>query len=283
METHHDSQPDASAHHGVPTASLTTAALRFAASTIRAAGYPATAQLITEWPELLGTKLGKIILRLGNQQKITTEDENIFEAALKDAPAETAQVVGIMMTASLVPTLGAKAETTKILDCYATVLNIVWSAMQQRSFALRGFIHRSDCISYWHYGYSDELGFRRHLDLITPSSAISVYLVPQFPSEDILEQLNLDISGSDAKRLTREFYEQPDVEIVKEIYVQRVVTSIQTPVLPLSKTYKIPPGAADLIGLVESLRKAVATQNVFWSVTKATMASIQNVLNPALS
>jgi hypothetical protein len=99
------------ADHIASTSSILAALQKITASALKEAGYPDAALLISDWPELVGSKIGRAILHIRNKtqsgEEITHEDEALVEDALKEEHAKSAQLLGLLMSSAVGETLNA--------------------------------------------------------------------------------------------------------------------------------------------------------------------------------
>ncbi len=239
-------------------------------------GYPKVAEVITDWPELAGSQLGKAILKLRHKtesgETVTSADDASLEQALRAEPEGAAQLLGLTLANALGGASGVRSGKNDILGSYKSVLGLITSAMasENTSFALRGFLHDSNCVSYWRLKWdsvpswrSDESGY------ITPSG-FELYLIAIEPTDETLQNFNEVIIRSDDHVLGREAedtYKNPGISQVRSVRSHRVEISrlpmpeeekpnpifSAGPRTPRSFEYDIPFGAPYLLPLFESL------------------------------
>jgi hypothetical protein len=129
---------------------------RIVARALRDSGYKKGEVIVTQWPEIVGGKIGQLIRKIQGKQakgeEITPEEAQELTEALEQNPREAATLLGLL-TADLVrDTVDAKSERKAVLDAFKTILGIVCTYMRTAttSLALSGFLHDQNCISYWH-------------------------------------------------------------------------------------------------------------------------------------
>jgi hypothetical protein len=293
---HQDGHTDGGEHHLAPPSSITSSLIRLAASTAKAAGYKRTAELITEWPELAGSKLGVLIMRLRNKTDeggtITAADQSEVETALAEQPQAAAQLLGIVVDAASSATLSAEAEMNQILGFYSTVLDTITASMHSAntSFALGGFLHDRDCISYWHRtGPHPKLVLGR--GYLYPLS-LDVYFLSERPTFTNLKLLNEEIRRNPNRQLPRQAYDlkqNRSVSKLQRIEELQVIVEQLPPIqgpppspffknespLPEDVSYDIPFGAPQMARLFESLLEAQHHQGAALAALNATVSHIE--------
>ena len=264
-------------HHHAPSASLTSAVIRMAAATAKAAGYVKVGTLITDWPEITGTKLGELIRKLRNAEQsgktVTAAEQAEIEKALEANPQAAAQLLGLVVSSSSQKVLDAAEERRQILASYKLVLDLITSAMTQRqtSYALKGFLHNPECISYWKrsVGSAEFVG-----DDSLYCNGFEVYFINVDPSLEKLQALNEFIRRSESRHLPNDYedyrHNQGIVRLmrVRELEVEveelqpddpgKAAFGIQ---LPRQVRYEIPLNGPDQEGLLESLLEAQRVQS----------------------
>jgi hypothetical protein len=310
MTDHSDSSHE-HPHPSVPVSSISASVLRLGAAIFRGAGYTKTADAITGWPELLGGRIGAALKKLRNAessgQPIPADVEKELETAMKENPAQAAQVLGAVMAAVVGQPLSAEAESRQILDSYSFVLDTITDAMavSQTSFALRGFVNRSDCISYWHRNGAKPK-FLKNDQYLHPGN-FDVFLLEVEPAPASLETLNIAIRRDRQRHLPPELYdyrkngafmklkEIRELEIVVDmLHPEREELKLKPDPLglnfeydfPKEFTFEIPFGAPDLAGLFESFFEAKRVQDLprtEGEKTKSSLNAIMSKIHPQAS
>lgn len=305
--TDHSDHADSShepGHPSAPASSISASVLRLGAAIFRGAGYTKTADAITGWPELLGGKIGGALKKLrtaeSSGQPITADAEKELETAMKENPAEAAQVIGAVMAAVVGQPLSAEAESKQILDSYSFVLDTVTDTMatSQTSFALRGFVNRADCISYWHRNL-EKPKFLKSAKSLQPGN-FDIFLLEVEPTPENLKTLNIAIRRDRLRHLPSELYdyrkngafmklkEIRELEIVVDmLHPEREELKLKPDPLgtnfkydfPTEFTFEIPFGAPDLPGLFESFFEAKRVQDLPRTELDKTKNSVQEILS----
>jgi flagellar hook-basal body complex protein FliE len=305
MTDHSDSSHEPG-HPSAPASSISASVLRLGAAIFRGAGYTKTADAITGWPELLGGKIGEALKKLRNAessgQPITMDAEKELENAMKENPAEAAQVLGAVMASVVGQPLSAEAESKQILDSYSFVLDTVADAMaaSQTSFALRGFVNRADCISYWHRNL-EKPKFLKSAKYLQPGN-FDIFLLELEPTPKDLETLNILIRRDRQRHLPAELYdyrnngafmklkEIRELEIaVDMLHPQREELKLKPDPLhmnfkydfPTEFTFEIPFGAPDLAGVFESFFEAKRIQDLPRTELEKTKSSVKEIMSKA--
>lgn len=296
MDDHSETQ-----HHehnrfpSVPT-SMTSAATRAVIRVLERRGYDTTA--IRKWPEFLTDKVMDAIERIASKQKqgeaITQADKQNLEQALNKDPAAAAVLMTTALT-ELISNAAPQSESEEILDSYAFILNAACEYMSKAgtSLALRGFIHDTNCISYWEKAADGKPEFQLSGNQLIPKN-LEVYLIERAPEEQQLTDLNTRIRVDPKRKLPkREVNYQDDETVKKLIAVQDVRVVVHG--LPSDKrlnpfglhaspedlTILIPPGAPALIGMFGSLFDAEEVQGVYVTGSRKTRQVIEAALNAA--
>lgn len=173
-------------------------------------------------------------------------------------------------------------------------------AASQTSFALRGFVNRSDCISYWHRG-PEKPKFLRNAKYLQPGN-FEIFLLEVQPTPENLETFNIAIRRDKQRHLQPEFYdyrkngafmklkEIRELEIVVNmLHPQREELKLKPDPLgvnfgydfPKEFTFEIPFGAPDLAGLFESFFEAKRIQDLPLSELEKTKSSIKEIMSKA--
>jgi len=198
-------------HSLVSPTTVSAIVTRVVVSALDASGRKKAAQVIKNWPELLGAKIGgpfkKIEEKKSKGEEVTPEDARAFEKALNDNPKEAAALLGLLIASVTEETLDAEAERKVILESYAMVLNTLCALMAKArtSLALRGFIHEKDCISYWHLTGKNP-HFAPFLGFLDPNN-LSVFLLSESPTPQRLQELNEEIRRDQNRQLRPSSYD----------------------------------------------------------------------------
>jgi hypothetical protein len=285
--------------HHAPTANLTASVVRMAAATAKTLGYERTAKLITNWPELAGTKIGQLILKMRHQQDagqaVTPEQETAIETTMREEPAAAAQILAIVVGGASGQILSADAEREQILSSYRFVLDTITDAMARAktSFALKGFLHDPECISYWHLdGLAPK--FSRTGNYLYTSS-FEVYFLQVSPTAENLQVLNEEIRRNPKRRLSADLFDfrrNGGISLLKKVEelavtLERQATTGGTP-NPFHQgtglsteeiSFDIPFGAPSMVTMFESLFEAQRIQSSPITSLEATGQQVKTILD----
>jgi hypothetical protein len=200
---------------------ISTLAQRFAIQTLKSSGHRDIAEWLTKWPEILGIKTGKAIKNIldkrAHGQQVSVQDERALQSALDENPKEAATLLGLLTADLLEGAIDAATKRRTILKTYGSVLGIVstFMASNTTSIVLKGFIHREDCISYWHFERSN-LEFSASGDDYLYPNGLQVYFIDALPDDALLKKLNWNIRDDPERHLPAEFYDfEHDSKIAK--------------------------------------------------------------------
>jgi hypothetical protein len=207
----------------ISVGSATGMAARLVASIAKEFGYPQLEQILPKLPEVLGKKIADGIKKLrANRPEgapvLPEEKQAVVEAAILDTPEEAKQALGLMLGAAMDGAVDAQLERDGLLSSYAAVLNLVANiAIElQTSLALRGFVHRDDCVSYWHFKHSfSKAPWQRSGDYIR--SSMDVYLLERDPSDDELNELNDMIRRSPSRQLSEDLFDHQKSNCISKV------------------------------------------------------------------
>jgi len=196
----HSHCSDSHGHLSVPSG-LTSLVARAIIAAIKSAGNPELAEKIATAPELIGTKLGKTVAALlhkkANDQILTQDDIHKVDIAVKDDP----DTANLLIYSDFIRLYGKDPiKTAQRVSFYRELLMRVCDQMAKHStsYALRGFVHESDCISYWHLDGVQPAFIGS--DFIAPVD-MKVFLLQKEPTTALLKMLNESIRESPHKQL----------------------------------------------------------------------------------
>jgi len=260
-----DEQPRPSESHSIISADTIIGLVqRFAMKALESSGHEQIAHWIKEWPEILGDKAGLAIKELLEKrqrgQPITKEDTHKVAETLAQNPRAAATLLGLLTADLLEGAADAESRRKTILQTYSSVLEIVCAYMARNttSVALKGFIHREDCISYWHFE-RDNLEFSLISDVSLYPNGLEVYFRDESPDDERIASLNKDISDDPDRHLPAELYDfKHDGKITKleQIYQNKVTLNRRDPAEQIPK-----PKKEDPFGLEASLRQSRIPEN----------------------
>jgi hypothetical protein len=243
--------------------------LDFTVGVIRGMGGPDLKDWVSNLPGKLGQEIGAIVKRnLDPDGRLTARGAEQVREVLDQAPEQLGNVVASLLRS--VP----EGTSDSLIGPYLDVLNFVVAALRRlgRLLVLRGFLHRPDCISYWHFGQrdSDQISdFRKHpnLDLIMSPLSPRVYVLDEAPTDERVKELNLCIRTNPSHTLEYPTYSGGfEVETVAEFEIHG----------PLGRKEAIPIGAPGIPAMVASLEVAVAAQRAPFEQVRATIDSIRD-------
>lgn len=292
-------EDDSNREHGSnPIPSSATAILtRVTISALKSAGYDKAADMIANGPEKLGNLLGKVIQKIAGKrergEEITTEDEQALAAAIAQEPIAATAIVGAAIVTAFDGAVSASSENQKILEGYKFVLDLICEGMRTRqtSIALAGFLQGSDCVSYWHFGETNAhfVIENEHIQ----SVGVEVYLIFREPTEEYLTEINEQIRYNSQRRMPDKYFAYRNDDLVAHVnYIRDVEVAVDRldpdrakkaneffPAhnFPEKFGYRIPPGAAPLVSMFESLSKALAVQDRYRSALEETVQSVQSL------
>ncbi|MEY2519113.1 MAG: hypothetical protein QOF24_872 [Verrucomicrobiota bacterium] len=281
--SHHDDSPI--------SGGVVAIAQRILAKTLQTSGnrkLERIGDLIREWPERVGGVAGQILGKiLGSAEKgeaIAVEDKEALNKALENQPEAAAMILGFLTADLLTGASDAESERNALLEYYQSSLNLICTAMANRttSFALRGFLHQKNCISYWHFERPN-LTFSRGKDYLFPNG-LDVYFIEENPTDEELLRLNLLIRDDPERHLDRTFYNIEKNDNISElayIYETTIATKKLDPdrnntrdpqpnslgflatdhSKPIQFTSPIPPEPELVVALIESLQIAIEAQD----------------------
>jgi hypothetical protein len=271
---------------------------RFTVSALKSSGNERIAQWIEQWPEILGGKAGVAIKRLlekrAKGQVITQNDTKEVTQELADDPRAAATLLGLLTVDLLEGAMDAQSRRKAILQTYGAVLEVICTYMagHTTSVVLKGFIHREDCISYWHFERSNLEFSWSGSDHLFPNG-LKVYFRDEEPDDERVFNLNLEIADDPDHHLPQEFYDfehDPKVAQLDEIYDTKITFHQLDPAagprkkdplgLTLSDTLeysqKIPGDLAGLKGLIDSLVHAHEALEQRLNLAKQATQDIKN-------
>ena len=227
---------------------------------------------------------------------LTRDQHRELEQVITDNPADTAQFFGALFLDSIPTGLDAEGVRSSILETYSQVLNTIGmiAINLKTSLALRGFIHRDDCISYWHFNpercKSEPWTFTKDGSALEASGALQVYLVEESTSDEALWEKNEEIRRSETRRLEKladhmNFATIAKVREVRELSVHFDRISESTPRSPFlsgrrpeKKKVRIPNGAPALATMLASLVPALEAQSLHEQAFAHNMSDIDLIL-----
>jgi hypothetical protein len=121
MDEHASHTPEG--HSLISPTNVTAILMRIAGSALQASGHDKASELLKNWPEIIGSKIGKPFNKIQEKrlkgQEITQEDKKALEKALNENPKEAATLLGLLIAEATQGTLDADAERKLILESYA--------------------------------------------------------------------------------------------------------------------------------------------------------------------
>jgi len=234
-------------------------------------------------------KIGEVATRKVRDwfDKKSTPDGTIGEIS-EDEMKQLAEVSPIatatMLVAALDAPRGASDERDQNLASYMRVLEPIAQTVRdlETSIALRGFLHDTECVSYWHLRDKQGSGdaFRKSGDHLVVRGGLEVYVFSMEPTDDALDALNVAIRSAASRQLPTSVYDY----LVEEIHEQKVITTrrldsdreakrekaqsdpfgiIHDYNRPIEISWTIPSGVPGIVALLESLPIATRAQAKF--------------------
>jgi len=305
MDEHASHTPEG--HSLISPTNVTAILMRIAGSALQSSGHEKASELLKNWPEIVGVKIGKPFNKIQEKrlkgQEITQEDKKALEKALNENPKEAATLLGLLIAEATQGTLDADAELKLILESYALVLNTICALMgkAKTSLALKGFVHDTGCVSYWNFTKGSNPSFYASTDSLAPSG-LEVYLFSEEPAADTLRKYNQEIRRAPSRQLERDKFnhrKHDTVALVKKVSELDVVIEKLDPdreekmklpdplhlnakyEWPAEFKYEIPFGAPALVELFESLFEARRSQGAPLQELDATREIIAGTLKKA--
>jgi hypothetical protein len=295
--------PSGDSSSPISVGSATGMAARLVASIAKEFGYPQLEQILPKLPEVLGKKIADGIKKLRATRPegaavLPEEEQAVVEAAILETPEDANQVLGLMLATAMEGAIDAQSERDSLLSSYTAVLNLVANiAIELRtSLALRGFAHRDNCVSYWHFKpWSSKAPWQRVDDYI--HSSMDVYLLERDPSDNELNELNDKIRRSPSRQLPEELFDYQKSNCVSKV---TAVYELQVRFEWLGEdpkpdmfgaprasnyTYHFPSGAPAVATMLASLFVALAKQSEHkrkWTETLAQAEAIRVSLLPEI-
>jgi len=272
-------------------------------------GNKRTLDRIKNAPEWAGNKIGDAINAVfgtkpsesadgsaGNEGvELTQEQAAAIEKVIADNPTDAAQLFGMLLTDAMPAGLDAPGVRRRNLERYAQILNMIGAIVKelQTSLALRGFVHRDDCVSYWHFTSPSRRNDAWSIDddgaRLSLNYGLEVYLIEAEPTEQALQALNEKIRRSPNRRVQSLTEHDVDGGIakLKDVY-ELSVTFDQLDLeprarpfggkpLPIGYTADIPNGAPALAPMLASLLLALQTQSLHEAALGATLSEAEAV------
>jgi hypothetical protein len=217
-----------------------------------------------------------------------------IEQLIAANPVEAAQLFGMLLTDAMPGALGAAGLRRRNLERYAQILNMIGAIAKelQTSLALRGFVHRDDCVSYWHFVAAsnkdgcwsiDKDGERLGLNY-----GLELYLIELDPTDETLQGLNEAIRR-DPKRhvdaLTDHYGDGRTAKLkdVRELSVTfdqlagEPASAFFGKPVPRGFESEIPYGAPALAALLASLLPALEAQSMHERALGTTLAQAEAI------
>lgn len=240
MTEHSQTPTHDDAHEDTDLGGATGIVSRIASSAAKDMGYPKVAEAIERWPELVGKAIATPFRKIGAAAKSgaprSVELEQEAQNAILSNPSQAAPLLGILLASSLQDGVDAPSEKQAILSSYMQVLNVIGQVALElkTSLALRGFLHRSDCISYWHFTGrgSKEKIFYLQGDHISLGVSFELYLLEREPSDDAINQLNQQIRSNNGRQLPSQLFDfrkNEKVARVEEVHELKVTMQMLDP------------------------------------------------------
>jgi hypothetical protein len=86
----------------VSASNVTAILMRIAGSALQASGHKEASRLLKNWPEIIGSKIGKPFNRIQEKknkgEEITRQDKQALEKALNENPKEAATLLGLLIS-----------------------------------------------------------------------------------------------------------------------------------------------------------------------------------------
>jgi hypothetical protein len=183
---------------------------RIAASFLNELGYARAAEIITRWPEMFGQTLAKPFRQIqaltSRGEAIPAELEAEARAAIAQDEARALPLLGVLFAAALEDVTDADSERAIVLSSYRHCLGLIADVVigYKTSLALRGFLHRDDCVSYWRFEASlfEDVFAQSETEIgMVLLPAVVIYLLDIDPSDDNLAALNKRIRRDPGRRL----------------------------------------------------------------------------------
>jgi hypothetical protein len=214
----------------VSVGTLSELAQRFIIRAVASSGHEEIAHWIEEWPELLGDKVGaalkNVLQKSAQGESVTENDTRSVADALSKDPKSAATLLGLLTADLLEGAEDADSQRKTILQTYRSVLEVICTFMirSTTSLALKGFIHREDCISYWHFERKNLQFAWSGTDYLYPNG-LQVYFIEGAPDDSLIASLNKQIRDDPERHLPAELYDfkhKPDVAELEHIYETKV-------------------------------------------------------------
>lgn len=268
---------------------------RVAASVLKELGHKRAAEVIAKWPEMAGKAIAapfkKIQDLMSRGEAIPLELENELIITVTKNDDASRAFLAIVLSSISTEGLDSSAEKAAILKFYFKALTpIVTASIEKRtSFALLGFLHLGNCISYWHFKRMFEktkaIMMKPNYLKINSMGPVEIFILDIEPTEENLTFLNQTIRESPQRELPDGFFGNKDSrECVKvlEIHELNIIVEEQSgpedelfgrsfSSNPSNFEHSIPYGAPALPGLVSSLQIALEIQQAHFKKLKETI------------
>jgi hypothetical protein len=227
---------------------------------IHGLGGPDLKSWVDDLPSELGTTIGKIVKQNLVDGQLTEDGIKSIESWLRINEKEISRIISSL--------LSPRAAKDSLIPYYTRALNIVVETIRQtgRSLVLRGFLHDTDCLTYWEY--NTRLGsvletFRKSTDFesIHVPFGLKIHVLKEKWSESQLQELNMKIRKQ-GRLDYADYSSSNEVNLINEFTVM----------LDLFKEVEIPLGAPGIITMITSLSDATTIQGVPSEMLSKTIA-----------